>query len=229
MTRIHTLRWLGLAAGLAFVPLAQAQTAPVNDAPVVNQNDLRVGAFKEPTRVTTYLPANPEYNISTLAQRLQQNIPDLRRPTVALLVGGQPTPGAWLHAANAGVRTVINLRPASELGIRDEGTEVRTAGLRYFEIPVAGPQDLTRAKAQLLWQQLKNAKGGVLVHCASGNRASALLTMAAHYGGGMSVTEAMTFGRQAGLSGLAPIVQGLLTGAPVAPATVAPAKKPASR
>jgi uncharacterized protein (TIGR01244 family) len=108
------------------------------------------------------------------------------------------------------VTTVINLRPDAELGGRDEATEVAAAGLAYREIPVAGAPEVTEAKARELWAQLEGTEGGVLVHCASGNRVGALLALGAASAGGLPAEEALEFGRRAGLTGLEPRVRELL-------------------
>lgn len=202
-------------------------TAPVKDAPVVPQtstvaNDapivpqvttgVRTSNLNEPTRVTTYLPQNPVYNISTLDERLRQYLPNLKRPTLALMTSGQPMPQAWKNVADAGVKTVINLRPAGELGVRDERGEVLAAGLKYVEIPVADATSLTPASARTLWDALRNARGGVLVHCSSGDRAGALLALAAHREGKLSPKDALEFGRNAGLNQYAPVVDAILHG-----------------
>ena len=210
-------------AATAFASAAFAQDAPVvpqtsvaNDAPVVPQTALRASSIKEPTKVTTYLPVNAVYNISTLDERLRQYIPQLHRPTVALLTGGQPMPQAWEHVANAGVRTVINLRPKGELGIRDEAAEVRAAGLNYVEIPIHGPAQLTLANADRLWAAMKASPGGVLVHCSSGNRAAALLTLAVHHNAGMDKAQSIDFGLKSGLTSLRPVVEAVMANTPVA-------------
>lgn len=140
----------------------------------------------------------------------------LRAPRPGLFTGGQPDPAAWPALAARGVRTVINLRPPSELDGRDEAAEVAAAGLRYVELPVAGAADLTPAHADALWAALQQAEGAVLVHCASGNRAGALLALAMHRQGGMTPEQALAFGREAGLTSLeAPVRERL--GLPAAP------------
>ncbi len=194
------------------------QTPTVNDAPVVPQTSttpVRVSDLKEPTRTTTYLPTNPVYNISTLDERLRQFLPNLKRPTLALMTSGQPMPQAWKNVADAGVKTVINLRPAGELGLRDEGSEVRSAGLNYVEIPVGDHSNLTPSNAHKLWDTLRGARGGVLVHCSTGDRAGALLAIAAHREGKLSPKDALEFGKRAGLNTLTPIVDAILHDRPI--------------
>ncbi|HZH42834.1 MAG TPA: protein tyrosine phosphatase family protein [Lysobacter sp.] len=140
----------------------------------------------------------------------------LQQPRAGLYTGGQPEAAAWRQLGARGVRTVINLRPATELGGRDEAAEVQAAGLRYVALPIAGAQDLTAANTDALWAALQQADGAVLVHCASGNRVGALLALAMQRHGGMSAEQALAFGRSAGLKGLEPAVRERL-GLPPAP------------
>ena len=145
--------------------------------------------------------------IAGATPQLQEDVPHLHVPRAGLVTGGQPEATAWRELRAAGVTRVINLRPASELGTRDEGAEVRANGIDYVEIDVAGPNDLTAGNARRLWQSLQGIAGTVLVHCASGNRAGALLSLAAADVGGMSPEAALEFGHAAGLTKLEPVVR----------------------
>jgi len=147
------------------------------------------------TRITQATPA------------LQADVPHLHIPRAGLLTGGQPAEDAWRDLQAAGVTRVISLLPASELGDRDEAAEVRARGLDYVQIDVASANDLTAGKARLLWQALQGDAGTVLVHCASGNRAGALLAVAAMQAGDMSPQAALEFGKAAGLTKLEPAVR----------------------
>lgn len=122
----------------------------------------------------------------------------LLQPTPDLLVAGQPATDDWQALAAAGVRTVINLRPAAEMQGRDERAEVAAAGLRYVELPIAGAGDINADNARKLAELLGQADGPVLVHCASGNRVGGLLAVAKAQAG-MPAGEALEFGRSAGM------------------------------
>lgn len=147
------------------------------------------------------------------ASDLEAAAPALSAPRPGLYTSGQPGAQAWSSLARErGIATVINLRPDAELAGRDEAAEVRAAGLDYVQIPVAGAADVTVEKADALWRRLEEARGPVLVHCASGNRVGALLAIGAVRHGGMTPAEALAFGRTAGLSGLEARVRALLEG-----------------
>lgn len=145
--------------------------------------------------------------IARATTQLQADVPHLHVPRDGLLTGGQPGREAWANLHAAGVTRVVNLRPASELEGRDEAREVQAGGMDYVQIDVAGAGDLTAGNAQRLWTSLQSGSGTVLVHCASGNRAGALLAMAAAQAGGMSPQAALEFGRAAGLTKLEPAVR----------------------
>jgi uncharacterized protein (TIGR01244 family) len=137
-------------------------------------------------------------------------MPVLRTPRPGLCCCGQPGSSAWAPLARAGVRTVVNLRPASELPDRDEAREVGEAGLAYMHIPVADAQGLTRGAAYALQQALLTSPTTVLVHCSSGNRVGALLALADAWFGSRNFENALDLGREAGMNTLEPTVRVLL-------------------
>ena len=145
--------------------------------------------------------------IAQATPQLQADVPRLHVPRTGLLTGGQPAADAWRDLRAAGVIRVVSLRSASELGGRDEAGEVQASGMDYVQITVSGPDDLTAGNARQLWQLLQGDSGTVLVHCASGNRAGALLALAAQQVGGMTPRAALEFGQAAGLTELEPAVR----------------------
>ena len=127
----------------------------------------------------------------------------LRQPLPGLYTAGQPAPGDWAAIRARGVRTVINLRTPNELEGRNEAAEVQASGMRYIEIPVAGSEGVNAANARLLHEALSPAHGGgVLVHCASANRAGALLALEQKDYDGASADAALALGKQAGVTKL---------------------------
>ena len=135
---------------------------------------------------------------------------ELREPRPGLYTAGQPAAGDWQAIAARGVTTVVNLRTASEMQGRDEAAEVRAAGMRYVEIPVAGADGITDANARLLRDALAGANGPVLVHCASANRAGALLAVSEARYGGAAPEQAIALGRKAGMASTEARVRALL-------------------
>jgi uncharacterized protein (TIGR01244 family) len=128
-------------------------------------------------------------------------------PRPGLLTGGQPAPTDWAALKARGVGMVVNLRPAAEMAGRNEAAEVAAAGMAYVGIPVPGADAVDADNARRLWTLLKTTEGPVFVHCASGNRAGALLALGAAQSGGMAPDAALAFGRAAGLGSLEPVVR----------------------
>jgi uncharacterized protein (TIGR01244 family) len=123
----------------------------------------------------------------------------LHHPQPRLYTSGQPAAGDWSALAAGGVRTVIDLRTPGELKDRDERSEVVAAGLRYVALPIAGHDAVTPDNARALAALIADARGPVLVHCASGNRAGGLLALALA-AQGMAPAQALEAGRGAGMA-----------------------------
>lgn len=147
----------------------------------------------------------------------------LAQPRPGLYVAGQPAAGDWRALADAGVRTVINLRTAGELEGRDERAEVEAAGLRYVEIPVAGASGITAENAAALNAALQAGGESVLLHCASGNRAGGLLAVALQQQG-VPADQALQQGRVAGMRSTETRARAVM-GLPACPAPDADAAK----
>ena len=151
---------------------------------------------------------------------------ELRQPRDRLLTGGQPDAQQLQDAAKAGVTTVIDLRAPQEDRGYDEQAAAEKLGLRYVRLPINGAGDINEANARTLDRLLKQDAGTTLLHCASGNRAGALLALAAH-ALGMPAGDALAFGKAAGLGKLEPVVRQRL-GLP-AMACAAPGEAPSAR
>jgi uncharacterized protein (TIGR01244 family) len=135
---------------------------------------------------------------------------ELRMPRPGLYTAGQPAADDWAAIAARGVGSVIDLRAPGELKDRDEAAEVRSAGMRYVAIPVAGADGITDGNARLLRDALAAARGPVLVHCASGNRAGGLLALSEARYGGAAPEQAIALGRKAGMASTEARVRALL-------------------
>lgn len=138
------------------------------------------------------------------------DIPNCCTPGEGLCTGGRPRQADLQEAKNKGVRKVINLCPLAEDPGYDEAAFVNQLGMDYVNIPIAGPADLTRANAQRLADALADVEGGVLVHCASGNRVGALFALRAHYIDGRPVEQAIADGRAHGLKAMEMAVRQIL-------------------
>lgn len=116
-----------------------------------------------------------------------------------VLVSGQPSRKGLERAADEGVSTVINLRTPSEMDRNvkfDEARAARRLGMNYVQIPYGGrdhpasPETVDRFAAAL-----ENARGKVLLHCASGGRTSELWAAYLVRHRGFTPEEAVRHGR----------------------------------
>ena len=128
-------------------------------------------------------------------------IPRLNLVTADVWASGQPAPDQLRKAAEAGLRTVVNLCPPGEAGW-DEQAVAEAAGLRYASIPVGGACDLSPQAARRLHDVLASSPRPILVHCASSNRVGALFALKARFVDGHSPEQALAHGRDAGLAAL---------------------------
>ena len=118
-----------------------------------------------------------------------------------LVTGSQPSRADLEKLKAAGVTTVINLRGTGEDAGFDEAAAAKALGLLYVAIPIAGGAEVTADNAAKLDAAMRKADGKVLIHCASGNRAGALLALRAA-AAGQTVEEAIAFGKSAGMTSL---------------------------
>lgn len=95
-------------------------------------------------------------------------------PEEGVLFGGQPTAEQVEAMAEAGVKTVIDLRGETEGRGYDEVAVMAAAGLRYVPIPVTGETMLEASTFETFLEVFTTAEKPLLVHCASGNRVGAL-------------------------------------------------------
>ncbi|MEY4932324.1 MAG: hypothetical protein RLZZ403_644 [Pseudomonadota bacterium] len=142
---------------------------------------------------------------SGLALSQAASLPNRKDPLEGITSAGQPTSEQFSAAATEGFKTVIDLRPASEDHGLDEKATVEKLGMRYVTLPVNGAKDVTYANAAALDKLLAEAKGPVLLHCGSGNRAGALLALRAKLKGADDET-ALALGVASGVTGLQPTV-----------------------
>lgn len=124
---------------------------------------------------------------------------------------GQPTPEHLAELGREGVRTVVNLRAPGEPTEYDEAAEADRLGLRYVALPIAGAADLDRERVREFGRVLDEARrdGGVLIHCASSNRAGALIALDECLNRDRKLEDALARGRAAGLTTLEPEVVAL--------------------
>jgi len=103
--------------------------------------------------------------------------------------------------ARDGVRSVVNLRQAGETGDLppdEEGHVVRGQGMAYLHLPV-DRDDIRLEDAERFDREVSTLPGPVVVHCASGRRASVLALAHVARKRGWSAEEALLKGEALGL------------------------------
>ena len=126
-------------------------------------------------------------------------------PLENVTTGGQPDVAALESLADTGYAAIIDLRRPEEARGIDEQAEVERLGMSYVSIPVDGANGVTYENAELLNQILGETEGPVLIHCGSGNRAGALLSLREKLNGADNET-ALAVGRAGSLTGLESVV-----------------------
>ena len=150
---------------------------------------------------------------ATPAQKALEHLPDARFPAAHRVVSGGLLARDLPLLTQGEVREVINLRQPGETPDFDEGAAVAAAGIAYYDLPIGGAADLTRANVEKFDQLLRAAGDRLtLVHCASGNRVGAMIALRAGWIEGKGTRDAMAEGERWGLKGLAPEVRARIEG-----------------
>ena len=126
-------------------------------------------------------------------------LPNGALPLPDVATAGQLQASHLAQLASAGVRMILNLRPASEPHGFDEPAAVTDAGMRYENVPVTQQtlvrDDFARVRALLA----DPANRPAVIHCASANRVGALLLPQLVLDEGRSEQDATAIALQIGL------------------------------
>lgn len=101
------------------------------------------------------------------------------------------------QAAQAGVKSVLNLRSPGEEGFASDEKQQAAAGLHYVNIPVK-PDALTEELASQVLQQIEELPKPALIHCKSGLRSGMMALMYMATREGMTAEQAMEKGKSMG-------------------------------
>ena len=104
-----------------------------------------------------------------------ETIPYSACPVRDIATAGQPAESAWGALAQAGYRTVVDLRAPNEPRGYDEPGAVRAAGLDYVSLPITQATLSDEAFDAFRAIVRDPARRPVVVHCATSNRVGALL------------------------------------------------------
>ena len=128
-------------------------------------------------------------------------INNFRAPQSEVLSTGQPSADQLRVMANSGVRHIISLRPQAEDTGFNEQAVVESLGMTFARIPVSVAEGGINAEnAQSLQSLLDQYSGeGVAVHCATGNRVGALISVA-EFADGSNIDSAISEGARWGMT-----------------------------
>jgi protein tyrosine phosphatase (PTP) superfamily phosphohydrolase (DUF442 family) len=113
-------------------------------------------------------------------------------------ISGQPTYESLLWLKSHGVKRIINLRSEkenSDFAGTNEVTLSQGAGIEYYSVPVDGLKDYTPEKLNAL-TSLLTQKDSILIHCASGVRATDFFMAYLVKNMAYSVNEAVEVGKK---------------------------------
>lgn len=90
--------------------------------------------------------------------------------------GGATTPEAVPELKKMGYASIVNMRLANETGanVEGEGEAAKAAGIKYFHIPFSGAAPDPAVADQFLKTITAPENNPAYIHCASGNRVSAM-------------------------------------------------------
>jgi len=135
-------------------------------------------------------------------------LPNESSPYDDITTAGQPAREVFDNLSEQyGIQTVINLRTHDEVQEFNEAEIAERQGLRYVNIPITGPDDLTREKVEEFDRAVNDAERGLLVHCGSSDRVGALFALRSNWLQGENPETALEIGRRAGLRDLEEPVQ----------------------
>lgn len=120
-----------------------------------------------------------------------------QEPTLA--IGGTPSKSMLEQLNQRGVTVIIDTRTPREFDRQAQMKTIQSLQLRYYNIPIDGQNITNRQVQQLSILLNKHLDDGIYLHCASGNRASALWTLE-KVKQGASLEEAINRAKNSGLS-----------------------------
>lgn len=148
------------------------------------------------------------FTIGGIACAQQASAPaDAAAYTEGVTGAGQPDEAELGRLSAAGYTTIIDMRmPHEDRGLDNERASVEAQGMSYIPLPIDSSTDITFEKANELDRILAEIDGPVLIHCGSGNRVGALMSLRASINGADDET-AVEAGLQTGLTRLEPVVR----------------------
>ncbi|MBE9205759.1 phosphatase [Nostoc sp. LEGE 06077] len=112
---------------------------------------------------------------------------DSKKVSENLSIAGQVTPEELQQLAQAGFKSVLNLRSPDESGFfHDEQQQAEEAGLEYVNVPLK-PSQANQELTELAIEKIENLPKPILIHCAAGARAGGIALIA------NAISEGLTY------------------------------------
>jgi uncharacterized protein (TIGR01244 family) len=113
-------------------------------------------------------------------------------------VAGQVTPTELQQAAQAGFKSVLNIRSSEEEGFLDNEAQLaQSAGLEYAHVPLT-PATANEEQLTEIVAELDKLPKPTLIHCAGGMRASAIALISIARQEGLTPDQALARAQAAG-------------------------------
>jgi len=117
-----------------------------------------------------------------------------------LSVGGQVTPEQLQEAAQAGFKSVLNLRSPDEAGfLSDEQQQAEAAGLEYANVPIR-PTEANQELTSAAIKEIENLPKPILIHCAGGARAGGIALIATAIDEGLTYEQITQKAKELGIN-----------------------------
>lgn len=124
-----------------------------------------------------------------------------------LLITSQPDPQVLAQLAEAGYKSIISTRGEGEIDW-DEAAAVRQLGMTFYQVPMQQPvSEISDPQVDQLTAALRDAAKPVVLHCGSGNRASALWAVWLVEEKGVAVEEALRLAGLTGMTSMRPVAE----------------------
>ena len=143
-------------------------------------------------------------NRQAAAQQVtKQTVPGVQnfaRLETTVACGGATTPEAVPEIKKMGYASIVNMRLANETGanIEGEAAAAQAAGIKFFHIPLSGASPDPAVADQFLKTIAAPENNPAYIHCASGNRVSAMWMIKRmvvdHWDADKAYTEAAALG-----------------------------------
>lgn len=113
-------------------------------------------------------------------------------------LGSQPTEDDLRKSKEKGIKTIVNLRPKSELTF-DEEQLVKSLGMNYVHIPMTADSIKNADIDKFIESLSTKTNEPVFVHCASGNRVGYMWSIYRLRHDGLSKNDAIAEGKTVGM------------------------------